>query len=81
MTPRVYSYLDELTEIHKRRIHFDFFLKYKEELTAFDKNRLTRVRSPGFISWYLRWDSSWRDPHPPKLSDWASEEYKIRNSK
>ena len=29
---------------------------------------LKKVRSPGFISWYIWQDHSWRDPHSPKNS-------------
>jgi len=30
------------------------------------EHELRRVRSPGWLSWYLRQDRGWRDPHEEK---------------
>ncbi len=76
MQPRAYTFLDELENVNKQKAHYQRYVKYSEELTAFDKKRaLKRVKYPGWISWWVRWDDGWRDPHPSQLPRWAFLQY------
>ena len=81
MQPRGYLFLDELNDAHRKREHYQRFVKYYEELTAFDKKRcLKRVKYPGWISWFIWQDRAFRDPHPSKIPKWAVVELVVNKN-
>lgn len=71
MMPGKLNFLDELMERSRLKQHLEFFGRYYIELTLFDKTRLKRVRSPGWVSWYVYGDKTWRDPHPGGIPKWV----------